>query len=76
MVGPGSYEPARSEFAKKEPYKTRGPIISTKTLNLSPRLRAAISNPGLLKIGTASIPSKLLTPVIDSDIDRHTNLII
>lgn len=54
-----------------------GPIISAHREVMSPRLRAALVNPGLLRLNAPSIPSKLLTPVIDtSKTDSKTNIVM
>jgi hypothetical protein len=63
LVGPGHYNPVVSEFEKIG----KGAIISAPRKSLSPRVRAAAVNPGVLKLGSPSIPSKFCTPVIDKN---------
>ena len=63
MIGPGQYNPVVSEFEKAG----KGVLISAPRKSLSPRLRAAAVNPGLLKLGSPSIPSKYCTPIIDKN---------
>lgn len=48
-----------------------GAIISAPVKSLSPRLRAATIIPGLLKLNSPSIPSKLLTPIIDQNVGNN-----
>ena len=70
IVGPGSYDPHKSSFGGKK----QGTLIGSPRDSVSPRLRAAAVNPGLLKIAAPSIPSKFLTPIIDTartDLDSH-----
>lgn len=64
FVGPGSYQNKASDFERKN--NVSGPIISAPTNSQSPRMRAAAVNPSLLKINAPSIPSKFLTPIIDT----------
>lgn len=45
--------------------------------SLSPRFRAAAVNPGLLKVSAPSIPSKFLTPIIDtSRTDTQSTILV
>ena len=62
LPGPGSYDTLPSDFGSKKDkgFKMAAPIC------ISPRVRAAVSNPALQKMSVPSIPSRFLTPVIDS----------
>lgn len=54
--------------------KKSGAQFGSPRESLSPRLRAAAVNPGLLKVAAPSIPSKFLTPIIDTsrtDLESH-----
>lgn len=76
IVGPGKYETATSVF-ERNGKNLSGPIISAPSNSQSPRLRAAAVNPGLLKISAPSIPSKFLTPVIDtSRTDAQSTILV
>jgi hypothetical protein len=76
VLGPGYYEQPPSSFERKG-RNSNGAIISAPQHNMSSRVRAALVNPGLLKINGPSIPSKLLTPILDTlAIDRESQFII
>lgn len=70
-VGPGTYETARSVF--RSDHKVSGPIM-TGPQSLSPRARAAQTNPALNRMSVPSIPSRFLTPVIDGSQTQATTI--
>lgn len=75
VVGPGKYEASTSVFERNK--NVSGPIINAPTQSNSPRLRAASFNPGLLKVSAPSIPSKFLTPIIDtSRTDSQSTILV
>lgn len=62
LPGPGSYNTMASDFDYQ---KNKGNLMAA-PISISPRVRAAASNPALQKMSVPSIPSRFLTPVIDS----------
>ena len=80
VPGPGSYETIQPIPMKRgmerqySPGKGSGAIINPITVvqAVSPgRAAAVVSNPSLQKMSVPSIPSRFLTPIIDSNVQQN-----